>query len=65
MEFLIDIEVRRVTAEADFVSLFLNIYILYYDLFYSEILFFFFYIIFCWYFKNPRTLKQKTLDHHL
>ena len=45
MEFLIDIELRRVTAETDLVPLFLNIYILYYYLFYSEILFF--YIIFC------------------
>lgn len=45
MEFLIDIEVRRVTAETDFVSLFLNIYILYYNLFYSEILFFLHHIL--------------------
>ena len=45
MEFLIDTELRRVTAETDLVPLFLNIYIPYYNLFYSEILFFLHHIL--------------------
>lgn len=49
MEFLIEIEFKRVIAETEFVLLFLNIYILYYKLFYSEILFFISYSV--------RTLK--------